>query len=54
MIIIILNITVSQSLIHEVRQIREKIAYVQDKIVPQPQNFYTGMPVMPVTNFRSD
>ena len=30
-----------------------KIAYVQDKILPQPQKLYTGMPVMPVTNSRS-
>ena len=27
-----------------------KIAYVQNKILPQPQNLYTGMPVTPVTN----
>ena len=31
-----------------------KIAYVQDKILPQPQKPYTCMPVMPVTNSRSD
>ena len=30
-----------------------KIAYVQDKILPKHQKFYTGMPVMPVTNSRS-
>ena len=30
-----------------------KIPYVQDKILPQSQKLYTGMPVMPVTNFRS-
>ena len=31
-----------------------QIAYVQDKISPQLQQIYTGMPVMPVTNFKSN
>ena len=30
------------------------VAYVQDKILPQPQKLYTGVPVMPVKNSRSD
>ena len=30
-----------------------KIAYVQDKILPQPQKLYTGMSVTPVTNSMS-
>ena len=30
-----------------------QIAYVQDKILPQPQKLYKGMPVTPVTNSRS-
>ena len=31
-----------------------KIVYVQDKILPKPQELCTGMPVMPVKNSRSD
>ena len=31
-----------------------KIAYVQDEILPQPQKLYTGLPVTPVTNSRSE
>ena len=30
-----------------------KKPYVQDKILPKTQKLFTGMPVMPVTNFRS-
>ena len=30
-----------------------KIAYLQDKILPQPQKLYAGITVMPVTNSRS-
>ena len=29
-----------------------KIVYVQDKMLPQPQKLYTGMPVTLVTNSR--
>ena len=31
-----------------------KISYVQDKNFQKPQKLYTGMPVMPVTNSRSE
>jgi hypothetical protein len=31
-----------------------KMANVQDTILRQPQKLYTGMPVMPLTNSRSD
>ena len=31
-----------------------KIAFVEHKLLPQPQQLYTGMPVMPVTNYRSE
>ena len=34
-------------------QLGTKIAAVQDKILPQPQKIYTGMPVTPVTNSRA-
>ena len=30
-----------------------KIAYIQDKILPQPQKLSQGVSVMPVTNSRS-
>ena len=30
-----------------------KIAYVQDEMLPQHPQIYTGMPVMPETNSRS-
>ena len=30
-----------------------KIAYVHPKILPQPIEFYAGMPVVPVTNSMS-
>ena len=30
-----------------------KMAYGQDKVLPEPQKHYTGMPVTPVTNSRS-
>ena len=31
---------------------RDKFAYGQYKILPQPKKIYTGMPVTPVTNSR--
>ena len=30
-----------------------KIAYVEPNILPEPIEFYTGMPVVPVTNSMS-
>ena len=34
-------------------RIATKKAYVYQKILPEPIEFYTGMPVMPVTNSMS-
>ena len=39
--------------VHRQDQIKTKIAYVQPNILPKPVEFYTGMPVMPVTNSMS-
>ena len=34
------------------KKFETKKTYGQDKILPQPKQIYTGMPVMPVTNSR--
>ena len=46
-------LTVPPVFVHRQDRIATKIAYVYPKILPHPIEFYTGMPVVPVTNSMS-
>ena len=46
-------VTLPPEFVHRQEQIATKIAYVYPKILPEPIEFYTGMPVVPVTNSMS-
>ena len=39
--------------VHRQDRIATKIEFVLPNILPKPMNFYTGMPVVPVTNSMS-
>ena len=42
-------LTLPPVFVHRPDQIATKIAYIYPKILPEPIEFYTGMPVVPVT-----
>ena len=46
-------LTLPQVFVHRQDQIATKISYVYPKILLVPIEFYTGMPVMPVTKSMS-